>query len=196
MSSWNILMDLVLLGVSRGLLPGWLDWLREHFEVLLWLLAPAQVVCVFAMAVALEFPRIPKWVPQQRRSLYRLAEVVYGMGFVLAIGMLLWDYLFLPKHPIGYAWSLSVALFGSMFAVGMAQEERFGEVAWWRKLPIWAFLFFAVLMTLARPWGAGLRLAALTVSYLPARLSLSWGVEISLWDLCSALLSWIVLVFI
>ncbi|ODT62504.1 hypothetical protein ABS71_15630 [bacterium SCN 62-11] len=83
-----------------------------------------------------------------------------------------------------------------MAAVGAAQEKRFGEVTWWRKLPIWSFLFFAVLMTLARPWGTGLRLAALTVSYLPARLSLSWGMEISLWDLSCALTTWMVLVFL
>jgi hypothetical protein len=191
-----MLMDLVMLGVCRGLLPGWLDWLRAHFEILLWLLAPFQVVAVYAMAVALEFPRIPKWVPVKRRALFRVAEAIYGIGFVLAIGMLLWDYLFLPRHPVGYAWSLGVSLFGTMAAVGAAQEERFGEVSWWRKLPIWCFLFFAVIMTLARPWGTGLRLAALTVSYLPARLSLSWGMEISLWDLASGLITWIVLVFI
>lgn len=189
-------MDLVLLGVCKGLLPGWLDWLRAHFEVLLWFLAPFQVVAVYAMAVALEFPRIAKWVPAHRRPLFKMAEAVYGVGFVLAIGMLLWDYLFLPKHPIGYAWSLAFSLFGGMAAVGAAQEKRFGEVTWWRKLPIWSFLFFAVLMTLARPWGTGLRLAALTVSYLPARLSLSWGMEISLWDLSCALTTWMVLVFL
>ena len=189
-------MDLVLLGVCRGFLPWWLDWLRAHFEILLWLLAPFQVLAVYAMTVALEFPRIPKWVPPRRRALFRLAEGVYGVGFVLAIGMLLWDYLFLPKHPVGYAWSLMVSLFGSMAAVGAAQEVRFGEVAWWRKLPIWSFLFFAVIMTLARPWGHGLRMAALTVSYLPARLSLSWGMEISLWDLACGLITWILLVFL
>ena len=196
LASWNIIMDLVLLGLGREVLPAWLDWLRAHFETLLWFLAPSQVIAVFAMAMALEFPRIPKWVSPRRRPFFRLAEAVYGIGFVLAIGMLLWDYLFLPKNPIGYAYSLFVSLFGSLTAVGLAQEERFGEVSWWRKLPIWSFLFFAVIMVLAQPWGPWMRLAALTVSYLPARLSLSWGKEISLWDLLCGLFTWIALVFV
>jgi hypothetical protein len=189
-------MDVILALLAWKIFPGWLPWVGVHFQSLVWLLAPGQVLAIFCMALAFELPKIPKWASRRWRPLYAAGEAVYGLGFVLSVGSLLWHYLFVPKHAFGAAWALGLTLFGSLFAFGYASEARFGDTVWWRKLPIWAFLYFAVLMLQARSLSPLLLLGALTLSYLPLRLSLSWGKEISLPDFVSALLTWALLTVI
>lgn len=186
-------MDLVLVLCAFEIYPLWLGWARGHFEVLVWLLAPGQVVATFCMALLFEFPKIPKWASARWRPVYRAVEALYGAGLVLSVGALLWHYLFVPKHPLGAAWALGLTLFGSLLAFATATEARFGDIAWWRKLPIWSFLFFVVLMLQARALSWPLRFGVLTLAYLPLRLSLSWGKEISLRDFTAAILTWMLL---
>ena len=189
-------MDGILAGCAWKLFPLWLPWVQAHFQGLVWLLAPGQVLAIFCMALAFEFPKIPKWASRRWRPLYTVVEVLYGLGFVLSVGSLLWHYLFVPKHPLGAAWAMGLTLFGSLLAFGYASEARFGDTVWWRKLPIWAFLFFAVLMLQARGLSRPSLFAALAFAYLPLRLSLSWGKEISLPDFTAAIFTWVVLALI
>ena len=189
-------MDVILAFCAWKLFPDWLPWVQGHFQTLIWLLAPGQIMAIFCMALAFEFPKIPKWASRRWRPVYGLVEALYGVGFVLSVGSLLWQYLFVPKHPFGTAWALGFTLFGSLLAFGFAQETRFGDTVWWRKIPIWVFVFFAVLMLQAHSLDRPMVFGALALSYLPLRLSLSWGKEISLLDFGAATLTWPLLAFL
>jgi hypothetical protein len=192
-ANWIVyLVDLSLIIVSFWLSDQIRPWIVQHYQAMCWLLAPLQVAAVFAATIGFEAPKAPCTRKKWLASIYSACEMLYSLSLVLGVGSFLWLFFFLPNHPFGHIWSLGLALFGGILAFGIGSELREPQSRW-QAAPIWIFLMVSESMLDLRWHQLEPSLAArllgsviLCLSYLPLRLTLSSGKEISLWEIASA----------